>query len=152
VLRATPGPDIPEISFRDINLGFSSAETERAEAPELLRDGFLDYNAVSEKALDGPVFLFLGYKGSGKSAIAERLSLLAESEYDQFVAIVNLADFPFTTFSKIIRGDIEPSGPSCISGGCQCVAKCRILAECRFEEIGSGQLQKDIQAYNSEAV
>src|SRR6266705_1326753 len=97
-----------EFSLKDINFGFSSAEIERAQAPELLEKGFLDYNAASEKAISGPTFLFLGYKGSGKSAIAERLALLAEQKFDQFVKILNLADFPFTPFSKIVRGDIEP--------------------------------------------
>ena len=63
---------------------------------------------LTDKALDGPTFLFLGYKGSGKSAIAERIALISEEKFDRFVTILNLADFPFTPFSKIIHGDVEP--------------------------------------------
>jgi hypothetical protein len=92
----------------DIHFGFASAETERAQEPGLLLDGYVDFKKVISYAQSGPKFLFLGYKGAGKSAIAEKLSLIAESDYQTFVRVVQLGDFPFKPFSKMIRGDAEP--------------------------------------------
>lgn len=96
------------MSFKNIAFGFSSAEKERQEAPNLLINGYVDYKAASDVAKSGEKFLFLGYKGAGKSSIGERLELTLQAEDAQFVKLVSLGDFPFTPFSKIIRGDAEP--------------------------------------------
>jgi hypothetical protein len=92
----------------DIHFGYASAETERTQEPDLLLKGYVDFKKVISHAQFGPKFLFLGYKGAGKSAIAEKLSLIAENDYGTFVRIVQLGDFPFKPFSKMIRGDAEP--------------------------------------------
>lgn len=94
--------------FREIAFGYSSAETERLRDPGLLLEGHIDLKAASEEALDGEKFLFLGYKGAGKTSIAERIELTRSRSFSDFVRLVSLADFPFTRFSKIIRGDSEP--------------------------------------------
>jgi hypothetical protein len=94
--------------FKKIAFGFSSAEAERSNDPGLLLEGHIDYKAASEEALSGRKFLFLGYKGAGKSSIAERIQLSLSNSYSDFVTLVSLGDFPFTPFSKIIRGDVEP--------------------------------------------
>ena len=98
----------PMHDFKDIRFGYTSAQTERAEDPDLLRDGYIDLKMVTEEVRDGPKFLFLGYKGAGKSAIGERLKLTSDGKFDEFVRVIQLSDFPFTPFSKIIRGDAEP--------------------------------------------
>lgn len=95
-------------SFSDINFGEISAEAEREHNPGLISEGFVDLNDIEKEALYGKRFLFLGYKGSGKSSIGERIDLTQGTEYNRFVRKVSLADFPFTPFSKIIRGDMEP--------------------------------------------
>jgi hypothetical protein len=95
-------------AFQAINFGYASAETERAEEPGLLIDGYMDLHGAASSARKGQRFLFLGYKGAGKSAIAQRLGLAAERTHDEFVTLIQLSDFPFTPFSKIIRGDAEP--------------------------------------------
>jgi hypothetical protein len=94
--------------FSAIRFGKTSAEKESLESPELLLSGFFDpFGYVSAaKAPNG--FLFLGYKGSGKSAIGEHLRLAAEGEAELFVRYLSLGDFPYTSFSKIIKGDLEP--------------------------------------------
>lgn len=94
--------------FAKIQFGFSSAEAEGEQDPGLLLDGFIEYNEATRLAKTGPHFLFLGYKGAGKSAIGTRIRLKSESNYDEFVRSVFLGDFPFTPFSKMVRGDIEP--------------------------------------------
>ncbi|HEX4303245.1 MAG TPA: hypothetical protein VHZ78_10655 [Rhizomicrobium sp.] len=94
--------------FSKIKFGFASAEAESAEDPGLLIEGFIELNKVFDQARSGSSFLFLGYKGTGKSAVGERLRLSAENNPMEFVRRLYLKDFPFTPFSKIVRGDIEP--------------------------------------------
>lgn len=95
-------------TFSDISFGEISAEAEREHNPKLIKDGFVDLNKIEDEALNGKRFLFLGYKGSGKSSIGERIDLTQGGKYNRFVRKVSLADFPFTPFSKIIKGDMEP--------------------------------------------
>lgn len=94
--------------FKAIKFGFSSAEAESAEDPGLLIDGYLESNSAFSAALDSSKFLFLGYKGSGKSAIGERLQLISLDDPNLFVRKMDMEDFPFTPFSKMIRGSAEP--------------------------------------------
>ncbi|MGE4558310.1 MAG: hypothetical protein AB7D07_16020 [Desulfovibrionaceae bacterium] len=96
------------MNFKKISFGYASAEKERSEEPELILNGYIDYKAATEAAKSGAKHLFLGYKGAGKSLIGERLELTLHDDSTQFVKVVSLQDFPFTPFSKIIRGDAEP--------------------------------------------
>jgi hypothetical protein len=103
-----------QLRFSDIDFGFASAETEGAQRPALLLEGFLDLRGVRDKVLRGPDFLCLGYKGSGKSAISEHLRLVAETQSDLFVRRMFLADFPFSDFANILRGsqDVKSRYPA----------------------------------------
>jgi hypothetical protein len=94
--------------FRKIAFGYISAEYERAKDPGLITEGYIDFKGATEEATDGEKFLFLGYKGAGKSSLGERLQLTLADQHDRFAKLVSLADFPFTPFSKLIRGDVEP--------------------------------------------
>ncbi len=94
--------------LKDFDFGFASADTEAADKPELLLKGFLDHLRMVEEAKDGRKFLFLGYKGSGKSALGERLVLLAEDDPNLFVRMINIADLSFQSFSQILQTGIEP--------------------------------------------
>jgi hypothetical protein len=95
-------------AFSDLRLGKTSAERESQEWPELLISGFFDpYGFARAAKKEGP-FIFLGYKGSGKSAIGEHLRLTAMNDPTTFVRYLSLGDFPYTPFSKIIKGDLEP--------------------------------------------
>jgi hypothetical protein len=100
--------------FRDIEFGFADAHKEGAEAPELLLDGFFDDAQVTEQALSGSSFLFLGYKGSGKTAIAERARLLSEGEPELFVTTAALDDFSYGDFKSLAGrdGDAESRYPT----------------------------------------
>ncbi|MBX5254853.1 hypothetical protein HJC03_31515 [Rhizobium sp. NLR4b] len=97
-----------DADFRKIAFGYISAEAERAKDPGLITEGYIDYKGVNDEALDGEKFLFLGYKGAGKSSLGERLQLTLADRHDRFAKLLSLADFPFTPFSKLIRGDVEP--------------------------------------------
>jgi hypothetical protein len=92
--------------FKRIKFGFADAHTEGAEAPELLRDGFLDEGLI-DMALSDRKFLFLGYKGSGKTAIGERARLLAETDHSRFIKVATLDEFPYSDF-KSAAGTAEP--------------------------------------------
>ncbi|MCF1467848.1 hypothetical protein GOZ89_12660 [Agrobacterium vitis] len=96
------------MNFKDFAFGYSSAEKERSEDPSLILNGYIDYKAATDAAKSGAKYLFLGYKGAGKSSIGERLELTLSAEQGNFVKLVSLGDFPFTPFSKIVRGDVEP--------------------------------------------
>jgi hypothetical protein len=95
-------------NFRHINFGYASAEQEGSRAPDLLLVGYFDLHDVCRRALESNEFLVLGYKGSGKTAIAERLKLLYEQDSQVFITNVNLEDFPYSTFSQLIKENLAP--------------------------------------------
>ena len=91
-----------KMNFKTINFGQADAHTEGESFPELLSKGYLNISSVAEKAMNGNVFLFLGYKGSGKSSLSEHLRLqYGEEVVDQ----QQLKDFPFKEFDKILDTD-----------------------------------------------
>jgi hypothetical protein len=94
--------------LKDLSFGFASADCEASHEPELLLSGFLDPFGLVDEAKCGRKFLFLGYKGSGKSALGEHLLLLSKSDPHLFVKFTNIADISFSTFSQICKGIIEP--------------------------------------------
>lgn len=96
------------MALKNIDFGYASAEAESSRAPQLLLDGYFDASSAAEKAENGHEFLFLGYKGSGKTAISRRIELKSQNKHDRFYSGLDLGDFPFTPFSKIIKGDMEP--------------------------------------------
>jgi hypothetical protein len=100
---ADPGAD----SFRDIEFGFADARKEGAEAPELLLRGFFDDSQLTDEALSGSSFLFLGYKGSGKTALAERARLLGERDPALFVTTASLEEFSYGDFKSLAEGTGE---------------------------------------------
>jgi len=96
------------IRLKDLSFGLSSAENEAAHSPDLLTKGFFDPMDLAQEAYEGRRFLFLGYKGSGKSALGEHIRLLAEADHRIFANTINISDISFTTFSQILKGQIEP--------------------------------------------
>lgn len=95
------------MSFKLINFGRASAESESTDCPNLLIKGYLDNNHYTEEAIMGNRFLFLGYKGSGKTALAEHLKLRAENASELFVRLFSLSDFPYKRFSDMINSSSE---------------------------------------------
>jgi hypothetical protein len=96
-----------EARFADIRFGFASAEKEGAEAPDLLLGGFLDEDDLSSTALAGSPFVFLGYKGSGKTALAEHARLVAQHAPDLFVTTTTLDHFSYGDFKAIAGGSSD---------------------------------------------
>lgn len=90
------------MDFRKINFGLSDAQSEGMDYPDLLIDGYVNILRVIENVNTPRIFLFLGYKGSGKSSLSEHLRL---SESQAIVEQQPLKDFPFKLFEKAIEGD-----------------------------------------------
>lgn len=91
--------------FKQMRLGHAAAEEERTSDPDLLLHGFLDPFGAMPDLRSGRKFLVLGPKGSGKSAIAQRLSLEATGNPMLFAESLSLGDFPFSAFSSLVPGD-----------------------------------------------
>ena len=87
------------MDFKAINFGKADAHTEGESYPELLSKGYLNISSVAEKALNSSIFLFLGYKGSGKSSLSEHLRLQSG---DTIVDQQQLKDFPFKEFDRVL--------------------------------------------------
>jgi hypothetical protein len=98
---------VADQGFAGIQFGFASAETEGAEAPDLLLNGFFDDAGVSDTALFGLPFLFLGYKGSGKTALAEHARLVAEDQPELFVTTTSLDRFSYGDFKAVAGGSAD---------------------------------------------
>lgn len=94
------------MDFRKIEFGKADAKEEGNELPELLIKGYLDSSGIIDLAINKSQFLFLGYKGSGKTALSEHLRL-SSSDYNCFINDILLSDFPYKSFAKIISGDSE---------------------------------------------
>jgi hypothetical protein len=90
--------------FGAIQFGFASAEKEGAESPDLLLRGFFDDTKLSDSAVYGSPFLYLGYKGSGKTALAEHARLLAADRTDLYVTTTTLDGFSYHDFKLIAGG------------------------------------------------
>jgi hypothetical protein len=68
-----PNGIVMTTNFKDLKFGYASAEIEGANEPLLLVDGYFNQEGIIGEARNSSKFLFLGYKGSGKSAIGEHL-------------------------------------------------------------------------------
>lgn len=91
--------------FRMIQFGKADAQTEVEFFPNLLKNGYFDKDNVVNSVLHSPIFLFLGYKGAGKTALSEHLKLIDDADCN--VSLMTLTDLPYKSFAKIISGDDE---------------------------------------------
>lgn len=92
------------MDFRKIQFGCADAQTEGMDYPELITHGYVNIEEVVDKALNTNIFL--GYKGSGKSALSEHLSLSVTDS--TIIDQQGLKDFPFKAFNKIKLIDENP--------------------------------------------
>ena len=97
------------VRFKEITFGYKSAEAERRANPALLDSGFFQSDGVVDSLLCSPRFIVLGYKGSGKSSIAEHLDIAADQDPYMFVEIALLKDFPFDDIPNLVPGDSNES-------------------------------------------
>lgn len=91
--------------FKAIKFGCIDAQVEGQDYPNLLKNGYINISQVVGTALETSKFLFLGYKGSGKSSLAEHLKLLDTDVYQ--VDAIDMKDLAYKSFYKIISGEAE---------------------------------------------
>lgn len=94
------------MDYRQIEFGKADAIDEGIELPNLLIEGYFDQENIVDKAVNSSSFLFLGSKGSGKSALSQHLKL-TKSNYNLFVKNILLEDFPYKSFNKIVSGSAD---------------------------------------------
>lgn len=130
----------PNYDFRSINLGKSDAQTERSRHPELLKEGYFDIENIAEKALNQDVFLFLGYKGSGKTALAEHLSLTKES-YDCHIDCLQMRDFPYRSFASSMLPGESPEVQTSLAW--RWLLLCRVFSNLLDDEVAISEREEE---------
>ena len=86
--------------FSDINFRYTDAEEEKLYSPELIEKAYVDADQIIEK-IDWPnIFLIIGPKGSGKTALSSKLSLMESSNWDLFVETDILEQFEYQLLKK----------------------------------------------------
>jgi hypothetical protein len=131
------------MGFVDLDFGCATAEEEGSRSPALLLEGYLDLHDVQAKVLRGPRFLYLGYKGSGKSAIGEHLRLRAARNAMLFVRQHFLADFPYAEFGQIVQGPTE--GAARYPSGWSWVLLLQLVASFASDEGAASRNDPDFQ-------
>lgn len=101
--HSTPVAAQPD--FHAIKFGISDAQTEAVRYPDLMINGYLDVMGMVESALATPLFLFLGYKGSGKSALSEHLQLKSKTDDKLILQPINMYEFPYELLTKVVKAD-----------------------------------------------
>ncbi len=89
--------------FKKIVFGKMDASKETS-SPQLLLDGYLDANGYIEQLVEGDMYYVFGQKGSGKSAIASKIELMARTEGKISAKIYDLGQFDYAGFSGVIPG------------------------------------------------
>jgi len=84
------------------------AESEKAQSPELLLEGFFDAFGYIDQIVSGNKFYIFGQKGSGKSAIGSRIELIAKNDPNFFVNQHYLGRFEYKKFSELFPGSEAP--------------------------------------------
>jgi len=90
--------------FFELQFGQLDAAQEAVDTPDLLIDGFYDYREAAYGIEAQQVWLLLGPKGSGKSAVLQHLRLRWEDRYDRFFSSWLLSGFPVNDVAAIQTG------------------------------------------------
>lgn len=94
--------DLP--TFRELNFGDIDASREAIEDPQLLLDGYYDYRQAAYGIETRHLWLLLGPKGSGKTAVLEHIRLKWDSTPDRFFTLWDLSGFPVNDVTEIATG------------------------------------------------
>ncbi|MDX6245860.1 MAG: hypothetical protein QOE76_3583 [Frankiales bacterium] len=87
-----------------MRFGQLDASQEAVDEPDLLLEGFYDYRQAAYGIATGQIWLLLGPKGAGKSAVLEHLRLSWQPRYDRFFDYWDLRSFPVNDVTQIQTG------------------------------------------------
>jgi hypothetical protein len=90
--------------LRELNFGQLDAAQEAIDQPSLLLEGFYDYREAAYGISTGEVWLLLGPKGAGKTAVLEHLRLDWQDRWDRFFVYWDLRTFPVADVTQIKTG------------------------------------------------
>ena len=90
-----------------INFGFADSERELEETPELFDSAFIDPRNYLSKLLDGPHFLVLGRKGTGKTAYGAKIRRLSMENTDIVVKSCFLSDLNYSKFEEFADQNLK---------------------------------------------
>jgi hypothetical protein len=96
--------------LRELDFGRLEAMEESREAPELLRDGYFDFNGAALNVALGATWVLVGAKGAGKSAAIAHLDLLWTDAWDKFLGRWDLGSYPIADVTTLQVGTLP--GPS----------------------------------------
>jgi hypothetical protein len=90
--------------LRELRFGQLDAAQEAIDEPRLLLDGFYDYREAAYGISSGAIWILLGPKGAGKTAVLEHLRLLWQTQWDRFFVYWDLSTFPVADVTRIQTG------------------------------------------------
>ncbi|QSR30909.1 hypothetical protein CFI00_10460 [Nocardioides sp. S5] len=94
--------DLPK--FQELNFGDIDAAREAIEDPQLLLEGYFDYRQAAYGIETQHLWLLLGPKGSGKTAVLEHIRLKWALMPDRFFTLWDLSGFPVNDVTAIATG------------------------------------------------
>lgn len=92
----------PQLSSLDF--GRLDAREEAKRAPDLLINGYFDFENAAYDVASGQAWVLIGPKGAGKSACLEHLGLIWRGQHDRFLSRWDLGSFPVADVTKIQVG------------------------------------------------
>lgn len=98
--------------FRELNFGDIDAAREAIDDPQLLLDGYFDYRQAAYGIETKYLWLLLGPKGSGKTAVLEHIRLKWERSPDRFFTLWDLSGFPVNDVTDIATGQSKGASRS----------------------------------------
>ena len=97
-------PQIKPPPLRELHFGQLDAAQEAIDEPQLLLEGFYDYCDAAYGISAGEVWLLLGPKGAGKTAVLEHLRLDWQQQWNKFFVYWDLRTFPVADVTQIQTG------------------------------------------------
>lgn len=112
--------------FSDLNFGDIDATQEAIDEPELLLNGYFDYREAAYGIETRNLWLLLGPKGSGKTAVLEHIRLKWQGDPNRFFMLWDLAGFPVNDVTGFGSG--QSLGASRTQSGWEFLLLLRLLS------------------------
>jgi hypothetical protein len=134
--------------LRELRFGQLDAGQEAVDEPELLLAGFHDYREAAYGIAAGQIWILLGPKGAGKSAVLEHLRLEWATRFDRFFTPWDLRSFPVVDVTKIQTG--QSPGASRAQGAWEFLLLLRVVDSLAADE--GLEAPKDFRAMHEDLV
>lgn len=114
------------VPLRELHFGELDASLEAVDSPELLTEGFYDYREAAYGIAARKVWVLLGAKGAGRSAVLEHLKLEWANREDRFFDYWDVRTFPVNDVTRIQTG--QTAGAARAQSGWEFLLLLRIIA------------------------